>query len=78
MSNSIASLKRLLLPSVDAAIGTVVVDKGTVLQVATPTGLKDIPKSNSISYAIGGGVRIFNGVAVGKIVGDEDLPQYFV
>ncbi|RKZ88579.1 MAG: hypothetical protein DRQ39_02225 [Gammaproteobacteria bacterium] len=78
MSNSIASLKKLLLPSADAAIGTVVVDKGSVLQVATPTGLKDIPKSNSIRYAIGGDVRIFNGVAVGKVVGDETLPQYFV
>jgi len=78
MSSIIDGLKKLVSTKTTAAIGSVVKDNGNVLLVASPTGVREFPKSNDNTYASGDTIRIFNGVVVNKVKGDEYLPVYYV
>lgn len=78
MADTLNSLRDLIFSTPEVSIGIVSNDKGSVLTVATPKGMKDMPKSNDIKYNAGDSVRIFNGVAVGKVQSVSSLPTYYV
>lgn len=78
MSNPLTGLRDLINSKAPASIGTVVQDKGTVVLVSTATGVKEAPKVSSSSFTKGDSVRMFDGVVVGKVKDDSELPQYFV
>lgn len=78
MSNPIDSLKALISDATPASVGIVSSDRGSVALIATPSGLKEIPKSNDTQYTQGDSVRIFNGVIVSKVKSTSDLPIYYV
>lgn len=78
MSNPLSGLRELINAKPAASVGSVVRDNGTVVLVSTPEGVKEIPKVGVNVYASGDSIRMFNGVAVGKVKNDNDLPRYYV
>jgi len=78
MSNPFDMLKKVLVDKTQSSIGTVSLDKGSVVLIATSLGLTEVPKSGVKSYTSGDSVRIFNGVVVGKVKDDTGLPVYYV
>lgn len=78
MSDPLAGLRDLINSKTPASVGTVVKDNGSVVLISTPKGVTEMPKTSASTFAKGTNVRVFNGVVVGKVKDDTDLPHYFV
>lgn len=78
MSDSLDKIKSLIQPSAQANTGRVLSTSNDTLTVATNTGIREVPRVGSTIYTAGDSVRVFNGVAVGKVAMVVDIPRYYV